>query len=88
MEEQWRREEKKTFTRKKKLTCVSVVASATTKGTFTSRASVRASSVFPVPVGPRRSTLDFSSSTSEGVGKGGGGGGGGGGGAAAAAWRV
>ncbi len=47
---------------------VSVVASAIAKGTRSLRASVRASSVLPVPVGPMRSTLDFSSSTSPSAG--------------------
>ena len=43
---------------------VSVVASAITNGTFSSRASVCASSVLPDPVGPTSRMFDFASSTS------------------------
>ncbi len=42
---------------------VSVVASAMVNGTFRMRASVWASSVFPLPVGPRSRMFDFWSST-------------------------
>jgi hypothetical protein len=43
---------------------VSVVASTMVKGTESRRASVCASSVLPVPVGPISRMLDFCSSTS------------------------
>eukprot|EP00982_Pelagococcus_subviridis_P007887 30771-Pelagococcus_subviridis.AAC.1 len=50
---------------------VNVVASAMTMGTSTNDASVFARSVFPHPVGPQRTTLDFSSVTASSAAAGG-----------------
>jgi hypothetical protein len=44
---------------------VSVVASPIANGTFRIRASVRASSVLPQPVGPSSRMFDLSTSTSD-----------------------